>query len=57
MTKSPCGDAPTGRRFESIDEIYVFRVEDGKLASERGEVGLDDVGDLHRSLVSRSPRS
>ena len=27
------GHAPTGRRFESIDEIYVFRVEDGKLAS------------------------
>jgi predicted ester cyclase len=27
------GHAPTGRRFESIDEIYVLRVEDGKLAS------------------------
>jgi predicted ester cyclase len=27
------GHAPTGRRFESIDEIYVFRVEYGKLAS------------------------
>lgn len=27
------GHAPTGRRFEAIDEIYVFRVEDGKLAS------------------------
>jgi predicted ester cyclase len=27
------GHAPTGRRFESIDEIYVFRVEDGKLAA------------------------
>jgi predicted ester cyclase len=27
------GRAPTGRRFESIDEICVFRVEDGKLAS------------------------
>jgi predicted ester cyclase len=25
--------APTGRRFEAIDEIYVFRAEDGKLAS------------------------
>jgi predicted ester cyclase len=27
------GHAPTGRRFEGIDEVYVFRVEDGKLAS------------------------
>ena len=26
------GRAPTGRRFEGIDEIYIFRVEDGKLA-------------------------
>jgi predicted ester cyclase len=27
------GRPPTGRRFEDVDEIYVFRVEDGKLAS------------------------
>jgi predicted ester cyclase len=27
------GHPPTGRRFESVDEIYVFRVEDGKLAA------------------------
>lgn len=27
------GHAPTGRRFESIDEIYIFVVEDGKLSS------------------------
>jgi predicted ester cyclase len=27
------GHAPTGRRFDAIDEVYVFRVEDGKLAS------------------------
>jgi predicted ester cyclase len=27
------GRAPTGRRFESVDEVYIFRVEDGKLAS------------------------
>jgi predicted ester cyclase len=26
------GIAPTGRRFEDVDEIYIFRVEDGKLA-------------------------
>jgi predicted ester cyclase len=27
------GHPPTGRRFEDIDEVYAFRVEDGKLAS------------------------
>jgi predicted ester cyclase len=26
------GKPPTGRRFEDIDEIYIFRVEDGRLA-------------------------
>jgi predicted ester cyclase len=33
------GIAPTGNRFEGIDEIYVFRVENGKLASA---VGVED---------------
>jgi predicted ester cyclase len=27
------GHPPTGRRFEAIDEVYVFRVENGKLAA------------------------
>ena len=27
------GHAPTGRRFEDVDEVYIFAVEDGKLAS------------------------
>ena len=27
------GIPPTGRRFEGIDEVYIFRVQDGKLAS------------------------
>jgi predicted ester cyclase len=27
------GIAPTGRRFEGVNEVYIFRVEDGKLAS------------------------
>jgi predicted ester cyclase len=27
------GIAPTGRRFEDVDEVYIFRVEDGKLSS------------------------
>jgi predicted ester cyclase len=26
------GIAPTGRRFEDVDEVYIFHVEDGKLA-------------------------
>jgi predicted ester cyclase len=26
------GKPPTGRRFEDVDEIYIFSVEDGKLA-------------------------
>lgn len=26
------GHPPSGRRFEAIDEVYVFRVENGKLA-------------------------
>ena len=27
------GVPPSGRRFEGIDEVYIFRVSDGKLAS------------------------
>jgi predicted ester cyclase len=27
------GRPPTGRRFEDVDEIYIFRVVDGKLAA------------------------
>ena len=27
------GHPPTGRRFESVDEVYIFRVDNGKLAS------------------------
>jgi predicted ester cyclase len=27
------GIPPTGRRFEDVDEVYIFRVEDGKLSS------------------------
>ncbi|MEA2409536.1 MAG: hypothetical protein QOC77_97 [Thermoleophilaceae bacterium] len=26
------GRPPSGRRFEAVDEVYIFRVEDGKLA-------------------------
>ncbi len=27
------GAAPSGRRFENVDEIYIFRVEGGRLSS------------------------
>jgi predicted ester cyclase len=27
------GSAPTGRRFEDVDEIYIFRIVNGKLTS------------------------
>ncbi len=30
------GVPATGRRFESVDEIYIFRVRDGKLVSASG---------------------
>ena len=29
------GIPPTGRRFEGVDEIYIFHVKHGKLASDR----------------------
>ncbi len=30
------GVAPTGRRFESVDEVYIFAIEHGKLVSALG---------------------
>jgi predicted ester cyclase len=33
------GVEPTGRRFENVDEIYIFHVRDGKLTSA---VGVED---------------
>jgi hypothetical protein len=35
------GHAPSGRRFEEIDEIYIFRVEQGKLAAATAAVEDD----------------
>jgi hypothetical protein len=32
------GRPPTGRRFEDVDEVYIFRVEDGKLAAATAAV-------------------
>ncbi len=33
------GYPPTGRRFERVDEVYIFRVRDGKLA---GATAVED---------------
>jgi predicted ester cyclase len=30
------GQAPTGRRFEGIDEVYIFRISEGKIAHAWG---------------------
>ena len=45
------GLPPTGRRFEHVDEIYIFRVEDGKLVSAFGvEDNLSRLRQLGISL-------
>jgi predicted ester cyclase len=33
------GVAPTGRRFENVDEIYIFQVKNGKLSAA---IGVED---------------
>jgi predicted ester cyclase len=46
------GVAPTGRRFEDVDEIYIFHVKDGKLARA---VGVEDnLSRLRQLGISRS---
>jgi predicted ester cyclase len=44
------GVPPTGRRFEGVDEIYIFRVRDGKLA---GAIGVEDNLSRMRQLGIR----
>jgi predicted ester cyclase len=41
------GHPPTGRRFEGVDELYVFGIEDGKLATARVVVE-DNLGRLRQ---------
>jgi predicted ester cyclase len=41
------GRAPTGKRFEGVDEIYIFRVEGGRL---RGAVAVEDNLDRMKQL-------
>lgn len=48
------GIAPTGRRFEDVDEIYIFRVDEGKLSSA---VGVEDNLSRMRQLGIRTTNS
>jgi predicted ester cyclase len=46
------GIAPTGRRFEGIDEVYIFRVQNGRLTSA---VGVEDLTRMkHLGIQPRS---
>lgn len=49
------GAEPTGKRFEDIDEIYIFRVRDGRLSSFVAvEDNLTRLRQLGFELVSPS---
>jgi predicted ester cyclase len=41
------GEAPTGRRFERVDEVYFFRVVEGRITEAWG---LEDTQDRLRQL-------
>jgi predicted ester cyclase len=41
------GQQPTGRRFERVDEVYFFRVRDGRIAEAWG---LEDTRSRERQL-------
>ena len=45
------GVPPTGRRFENVDEIYIFRVRDAKLVSAFGVE--DNLTRLRQLGISR----
>jgi predicted ester cyclase len=45
------GIPPTGRRFEGIDEIYIFQIKEGKLSSA---VGVEDNLSRLRQLGIRT---
>jgi SnoaL-like polyketide cyclase len=44
------GQPPTGRRFEGVDEVYFFRVVDGRIAEAWG---LEDTPSRMRQLGLR----
>jgi predicted ester cyclase len=41
------GNPPTGRRFERVDEVYIFRVRDGRIAEAWG---IEDTRSRERQL-------
>jgi predicted ester cyclase len=41
------GHPPSGRRFERVDEIYIFRVEDGRISEAWG---IEDTRSRERQL-------
>ena len=41
------GRPPTGRRFESVDEVYFFRVSDGRISEAWG---IEDTRSRERQL-------
>jgi predicted ester cyclase len=41
------GHAPTGRRFERVDEVYIFRVRDGRITEAWG---IEDTHKRERQL-------
>jgi predicted ester cyclase len=47
------GVPPTGGRFEGVDEIYIFRVRDGKLASA---IGVEDNLSRESALGARQTK-
>ena len=56
------GRPPTGRRFERVDEVYIYRVRDGRISEAWGiednrsrerQLGLG--GESHRSIAA-APR-
>ena len=44
------GRSPTGRRFELVDEVYIFRVHDGRIAEAWG---IEDTRSRERQLGIR----
>jgi predicted ester cyclase len=46
------GNPPTGRRFERVDEVYIYRVRDGRIAEAWG---IEDNRSRERQL-GLSPR-
>lgn len=49
------GVAATGRRFENVDEIYIFKLKDGRLVSALGvEDNLARLRQLGIEVGSRS---